>query len=95
MELGDLRRFHWDHQVRRMRDPDRSIFHWEHFLPVSVLRRRLLSLADPSTQSIAPILADADIAWILKQEDLELTRLGYSSDRDDPTAAYSAANIVF
>jgi len=33
------------------------------------------------------------IAWILKTEDEELTRLGYRSMRADPEAAYREAKI--
>ena len=95
MNLGDLRDFHWDSQVRRMNDPDRSIFHWEHFVPVSVLRRRLLGLVDPTASSVTSILAAADIAWILKAEDVELSRLGYRSQRETPLDAYLAAGIEF
>jgi hypothetical protein len=34
------------------------------------------------------------VAWILKSEDAELTRLGFRSKRPDPVAAYEKAGIV-
>lgn len=95
MGLDDLRGFHWDHQVRKMKDPDRSIFHWEHFVPVSVLRRRLVALPEPTAESIMSVLARAEIAWILKEENAKLTQLGFGSEREDPIAAYLEAKIVF
>lgn len=95
MGLGDLRRFHYDHQDTKMKDPNRRVFHWEHFVPVSLLKRRLMALPDPSAAAILPVLAIAEIAWIVKEEDAELRRLGFGSDREDPVAAYSAAKIEF
>lgn len=95
MELGDLRRFHWDDQVGKMNDRGRKIFHWEHFVPVSLLKRRLMELSDPTVDAILPILSVAEIAWVLKDEDEKLRRLGFGSDRDDPAAAYAAAEIDF
>ncbi len=95
MGLGDLRRFHWDHQVAKMKDPNRKIFHWEHFVPVSVLRRRLIALPDSTAVAILPVLASAEIAWILKEEDAQLRQLGFGSDREDPIAAYLAAKLEF
>ena len=95
MNLGDLRECHWDHQVRRMKDPDRRLFHWEHFVPVSVLRKRLLGLTDPTASTVVSVLSSADIAWILKSEDVELSRRGYRSDRETPNDAYLASGIHF
>jgi len=73
-------------------DPGRKTFHWEHITPVSCIQG-LCEEAD-SEGAILRILKDRlRIAWILKREDEELTRLGYRIKRIDPPAAYLAAKI--
>lgn len=91
--LGDLRRFHWDDQIKAMFDTGRATFHWDHFVPVSVLRHALLEEPEPTAARCAEILRSARIAWITKDEDRRLTKLGFRHLRPDPEAAYRAASI--
>lgn len=91
--LGDLRRFHWDDQIKGMGDAGRATFHWDHFVPVSVLRRALLEEREPTSARCAEILRTARIAWITKDEDRRLTKLGFRHLRPDPEAAYRDASI--
>lgn len=89
--LGDLRVYHWDDQVTRMRDRGRAMFHWDHHTPVAELRRALLA---PSQRAVpAAVLSRARIVWITKAEDRRLTELGFRDRRPDPAAAYRAARI--
>ncbi|MFL5245854.1 MAG: hypothetical protein ACJ8FY_27590, partial [Gemmataceae bacterium] len=48
-----------------------------------------------SAEAVLDILnTSLRIAWILKREDQELTRLGYRRNRLDPEGAYRAAKIM-
>lgn len=91
--LGDLREYGWYDQVRVMGDVGRKVFAWDHFHTVYELRRRLDALKKPSIIRVRKVLRHASVAWILKTEDAELTRLGYRSRRPDPVAAYREAGI--
>lgn len=74
-------------------DKGRKVFHWEHVDPVSCIQEACLKADSPN--QIAAILKERiRIAWILKSEDRELTRLGFRSRRPDPRAAYDAAKIM-
>lgn len=74
-------------------DAGREVFHWEHVDPISCIQDACEGAG--SEQDVQEILKKRlRIAWILKQEDRELTRLGFRSKRPDPEEAYRAANIV-
>jgi len=89
--LVDLRSKGWHEQPQF--DPDREVFHWEHVSPVSAIRKACIDA--PSVVEVADVLrATVRVAWILKDEDRKLTRLGYRSRRADPVAAYAHAEIV-
>jgi hypothetical protein len=86
----DLRTKTWHDQPQF--DNRRRIFHLEHMVPVSTVRQ--LCLEAPSETVVLEILvATLRCVWILKEEDRELTRLGYRSQRSDPEAAYHHAKI--
>jgi hypothetical protein len=86
----DLHSANWHDQHRF--DPGRKQFHFEHVVPVGVLRERCKACSTP--EDIGAVLAnEIRLAWILKEEDAALTRLGYRSKRPDPEAAYRAAGI--
>ena len=86
----DLCSKNWHDQPRF--DPGRKLFHFEHVLPVSVIRQECL--AECSESAILEILQSrVRGAWVLKTEDSELTRLGYRSKRGDPESAYREAKI--
>lgn len=73
-------------------DPGRRIFHMEHVVPVADIRKSCCSATSP--EEVLEILKKQIlIAWILKEEDRRLTRLGFRSNRPDPFAAYHAAGI--
>lgn len=73
-------------------DPGRRVFHLEHVVPVEAVRAGAMTAS--SAEEIAGVLHGIKIAWILKEEDVELKRLGYRIRRPDPDAAYVEAGIV-
>jgi hypothetical protein len=74
-------------------DIGRRVFHWEHVNPISCIQEGCEEAG--SEEAILEILKTRlRIAWILKREDRELTRLRFRSKRPDPEAAYRAAKIV-
>jgi len=74
-------------------DAGRKVFHWEHVDPISCIQEACEGAG--SEEAVLEILrARLRIAWILKREDRELTRLGFRSSRPDPEDAYGAAKIV-
>lgn len=90
-DLGvDLCRSTWHSQPTF--DPGRTRFHLEHVLPVSQLRSR--AIAADALSGVVEVLLGVRLAWILKEEDRELTRLGHRSKRLDAAAAYSEAGIT-
>ena len=91
VRLGvDLLSKNWHDQARF--DPKRKTFHFEHVLPVSVIRD--LCQAVKTENAIYDLLKTRlRVAWILKSEDAELTRLGFRSKRADPEGAYRDAGI--
>ena len=80
-------------QTQTTFDPGRRVFHLEHVVPVESVRARAIEAASP--KDIVRVLQGIRIAWILKEENAELTRLGYRVRRPNPAAAYAEADIVF
>lgn len=72
-------------------DPGRGIFHYEHMETISTIIAK--ARATESVEEIIALLCTSRVAWITKGENDELARLGYSSKRDDPAAAYAEAGI--
>lgn len=95
LSIGDLRGMHWNDQRTKMKDRDRSIFHWEHVVPVKSLRSQLLTLTDPSVEAVKAVIAQADVAWILRSENDALNNKGFRTKRPDPMACYAACKIEF
>ena len=87
----DLCSHTWGSQKRF--DPGRKLFHWEHVDPIGCIQQACES-AESEVAVLTILKSRLRIAWILKQEDRELTRLGFRSNRLDPAGAYSAARIV-
>jgi len=52
-----------------------------------------LTEKDFSREDIRKIVNKHRVAWILKDEDRELTKLGYKSYRENPAEAYKQAGI--
>lgn len=95
MSVEDLSQYGWSDQKSKMKDPDRSLFHFEHILTVSDLVDRLLNLDDqPRHDSIKSIIEKADVAWILKSEDEVLNQNGFKNKRpENPLDAYEICGI--
>jgi hypothetical protein len=72
-------------------DRGRSLFLLEHVVPVKTIREACRVAG--SEAEVAECLAEVRVAWICREEDRKLTRLGYRSARPDPKAAYRAAGI--
>jgi len=93
----DLRQYCWfcQTQKRGMKDPDREIFHWEHYTTVDEMAREIYSLGEsPAPPDIAVVLRRAKIVWILKSENAKLSGAGAGSRRADPQQAYADAGIT-
>ncbi len=73
-------------------DKGREIFHFEHVNPIVIIREACIGAPSPSA-ILEILLTRLRIAWILKEEDFKLTKLGYRSNRQDAEAAYREANI--
>ena len=74
-------------------DAGREVFHWEHVDPISCIQKAC-KRAECEEDVLEVLRSRLRIAWILKREDRELTRLGFRSKRPDPEGAYRAAKIV-
>jgi hypothetical protein len=86
----DLLSKNWHDQVGF--DPKRQTFHFEHVLPVNIIRALCEDVK--AEDAIYDLLKKRlRVAWILKSEDAELTRLGFRSKRADPDGAYRDAGI--
>lgn len=86
----DLCSKNWHNQTSF--DRGRCVFHLEHLVPVSAIRKACLEHG--SAAGILEILCtQLQIVRILKTEDAKLTKLGYRSRRSEPEAAYRAAGI--
>jgi hypothetical protein len=90
MGIEHLQGMRWADQPKRMSDPGRKIFHWEHVTRVADVTDAILCLDRPSVQEVEKLLNGMIIAWILKEEDRRLPP-GF---RADPTAVYEAAGII-
>jgi hypothetical protein len=89
--IDDIRQF----DPREVPAEVRSTYHLEHFLPIAVLRTRLMKIENPTQDNVEECLRTAQIAkvWILKEEDDRLTAAGKRYKRDDPVQAYRDAKI--
>lgn len=81
----------WDWHSQPKFDPGRETFHFEHVTTVKSIRDAVILAR--SEEEIAAALSRSKVAWILKDEDLELTAKGYRSNRENSDAAYEAARI--
>lgn len=72
-------------------DPGRGVLHYEHMETISSIIAK--ARAAESVEEIIARLCTSRVAWITKAENGELARLGYSSNRDGPDAAYAEAGI--
>jgi hypothetical protein len=71
-------------------DPGRALFIVEHRATVSSLKQKCIEAVN--LEGVLDVLEkEIDVVWILREEDEELTRLGYRSKR--PASAYEEARI--
>jgi hypothetical protein len=59
-DIGDIRNYIWLDQTSKMKDKDRSIFHWEHVTPVSDLIKACLACPPESIGEIEQILSHGE-----------------------------------
>ena len=88
----DLLSMNWHNQTKKSFDPGRKLFHWEHIVPVSQIRKMCLE-AKNEDEVKTLLLEKISVAWILKEEDKKLTKSGFRSERPDPKEAYFEAGI--
>ena len=77
----------YDNQKRW--DKDRSLFAYEHMVPVKNLMYAVI--AEPHRSG--EILQTAKIVWVTRDENARLNSLGYAHNRPDPARCYEAAGI--
>jgi hypothetical protein len=90
-KLGvDLRELAWHDQPKF--DGGRKVFHFEHVEPVGTWIDAVCE--QTSVDGVLAVLKRGfRVAWILKVEDRELTRLGFRHTRPNPDIAYQSAGI--
>jgi len=95
MNIGSLYQYNWLDQKKknRMKDFDRSIFHWEHYTPIQQTLNELISLDLLTDDEIYNIIKKAKICWILKKENKKLDRIA-KSKRPNPEETYKKAGII-
>jgi hypothetical protein len=90
LRIGDPRGYTWNDQPTKMKDPERTIFHWDHIIPVSDLAAACLDLPDAQFADIEAIISKARVVWILRDEDRRLRKYGRG---DDPFKNYRDAGV--
>lgn len=91
--IDTLRGANWFQQKTVLKDPKREIFHLEHVVPVKKLAKEILDARKEPTEKIVEILLSAEIAWILKSEDNELTKRKFRSNRSNSMECYRTCGI--
>lgn len=86
----DLQVQTWDTQTSF--DPGRQVFHYEHVATVADIVDAVLA-ANSVQQATDELAQRVRVAWILKEEDARLSKLGYRHRRPDPDGAYAEAGI--
>jgi len=86
----DLSKMTWHDQPSF--DPGRASFLVEHKEPVKKLRAACIKTR--TVEGVLDVLTDQlCVVWVLREEDEELTRLKFRSNRPDSDAAYAKARI--
>lgn len=94
MGIGSLYQYGWLKQNKKngMKDYDRSIFHWEHYVPIQQQLNELLNLKEINDNDIYNIIRKGKICWILKKENEILDKIA-RSNRPNPEETYRQAGI--
>lgn len=92
--IGDLRQYSFYDAGRFPGGRKGSGMHWEHWKPAVDMRDAILALPVPFPETVAAVLSEARICWILLEEADALRQLGHSTGRADPALSYRAAGIV-
>ena len=95
MGIGSLYQYGWLKQNKKngMKDYDRSIFHWEHYVPIQQQLNELLELNEINDDTIYKVIRKGKICWILKKENEVLDKIA-KSNRPNPEEAYQKAGII-
>lgn len=95
MGIGSLYQYGWLKQNKKngMKDYNRSIFHWEHYVPIQQQLNELLELNEINDDTIYQIIRKGKICWILKKENEMLDKIA-KSNRPNPEEAYQKAGII-
>jgi hypothetical protein len=100
--IGTLYQYHWKDQTKMEGKIGREVFLLEHFFPIGEQIRRLLDLANGMDDSqidrlddviYREVLSKGKTVWITKDEDKELTRHDFRTNRPDPDHAYRFCKI--
>lgn len=94
MGIGPLYQYGWLKQNKKngMKDYDRSIFHWEHYVPIQQQLNELLELNEINDDAIYQIIKKGKICWILKKENEVLDKIA-RSNRPNSEETYRQAGI--
>lgn len=91
--IGDISVYKWDDQTRKMNDPKRRLFHYEHIYPVAQLRRELEALNPVTEEGILNVIGKTDVAWITKEESKKLGSHGRKTDAVPHAEKFKALKI--
>ena len=80
----------WHNQPKY--DKGRQIFHFEHLVPVSCIRKMCLNCIS-ETEVLEILNTIPKTIWILKSEDRKLTMNGFRSKRENPEEVYNQLGI--
>lgn len=84
----DLTKMTWINQPAL--DKGRECFVYEHKTPINMIAMDIINHPD----DIISILESVETVWVTRDEDKELTKLGYWKNRPDSDLAYKEANII-
>lgn len=93
LEIGDLRKYHFDDGGRFPGGRKKTELHWEHWRPAVDIRNELLELTEPTLENVKEVLSTAKICWVLLSENKKLDKRGQRSSRKDPSKSYAIAEI--
>ena len=95
MGIGSLYQYGWLEQNKKnvMKDFHRSIFHWEHYIPIQQQLNDLLEFKEIDDNAIYQVINRGKICWILKKENDALDKIARSI-RPNPEEAYLQVGII-
>lgn len=85
----DLSKMTYDNQPQKRFDPGRTLFAYEHMVPVKNLMYGIINEPHRAEE----LLRTARIVWVTRAENDRLNELGYAHERPDPQKCYEEAGI--